>query len=203
MASQLSLQERLKIYWRITELGSLTRRYIVIGAFDGALTIVAIVLAALAAAVLLGAVMTLDQVIILVRASLSAGMGLAISSGWGAYEAERVERKKEIQHLEQHMQRPMGGCMVESAVKFATGWASFIHGISPLPAAILPLIPLILFPADFIMAATISVIVTMIFLFFLGVWMGRIAKTNMIFGGLRMVIIGLITALICVLIGAH
>jgi hypothetical protein len=94
MAKQLTLQERLKIYWRITELGSLTRRYIVIGAFDGALTIVAIVLAALAAAVLLGAVMTSDQVTLLVRASLSAGVGLAISSGWGAYEAERVERKK-------------------------------------------------------------------------------------------------------------
>lgn len=147
--------------------------------------------------------MTPAQVTLLVRASLSAGVGLAISSGWGAYEAERVERKKEIQHIELHMQRPMDGCMVESAVKFATGWASFIHGISPLPAAILPLIPLVLLPSDFITAATISVIITMIFLFFLGVWMGRIAKTNMLFGGLRMVIVGLITALICVLIGAH
>ena len=85
MANHLSLQERLKIYWRITELGSLTRRYIVIGAFDGALTIVAIVLAALAAAVLLGSVMTPEQVNLLVRASLSAGVGLAISSDWGAY----------------------------------------------------------------------------------------------------------------------
>lgn len=81
--------------------------------------------------------------------------------------------------------------------------ASLIHGVSPLPAAILPLIPLVLFPADFIMAATVSVIITMIFLFILGMWMGRIAKTNMVFGGLRMVIIGLITALVCVLIGAH
>jgi predicted membrane protein (TIGR00267 family) len=62
---------------------------------------------------------------------------------------------------------------------------------------------LVLLPSDFITAATISVIITMIFLFFLGVWMGRIAKTNMLFGGLRMVIVGLITALICVLIGAH
>ncbi|MHA2429150.1 MAG: hypothetical protein ACXADB_14105, partial [Candidatus Hermodarchaeia archaeon] len=94
IANQLSLQERLKIYWRITELGALRRRYIVIGAFDGALTIVAIVLAALAAAVLLGMVMTPNQVTLLVRASLSAGVGLAISSGWCAYEAERVERKK-------------------------------------------------------------------------------------------------------------
>ncbi len=203
MASQLSLQERLKMYWRITELGALTRRYLVIGAFDGALTIVAIVLAALAGAMLFDVLVSPSEIDILVRAGLSAAVGLALSSGWGAYEAERVERRKEIQLLEQQMQRPMDGCMVDSAVHFATGWASFIHGISPLPAAILPLIPLILFPLDFVFAGFISVSITMIFLFLLGVWMGRISKSNILTGGLRIVIVGLITALICVLIGAY
>jgi predicted membrane protein (TIGR00267 family) len=186
----------------MTQLGSLTRRYIVIGAFDGALTIVAIVLAALAGAMLLSVHITASEVSLLVRAGLSAGVGLAISSGWGAYEAERVERKREIQHLEIQMQRSMDGCMVDSAVRFATVWASFIHGFAPLPAAILPLIPLILFPADFITAGIISVGVTMVFLFLLGIWMARIAKTNIFAGGLRIVMAGLITALICVLIGA-
>lgn len=186
----------------MTELGSLTRRYIVIGAFDGALTIVAIVLAALASALLFQVHITVSEVNLLVRAGLSAGVGLAISSGWGAYEAERVERKREIQHLEIQMQRSMDGCMVDSAVRFATAWASFIHGFAPLPAAILPLLPLVLFPADFVTAGIISVIITMIFLFFLGIWMARIAKTNIFAGGFRIVFAGLITALICVLIGA-
>jgi predicted membrane protein (TIGR00267 family) len=186
----------------MTELGSLTRRYIVIGAFDGALTIVAIVLAALAGALLFNIHITLSDVNLLIRAGLSAGVGLAISSGWGAYEAERVERKREIQQLEIQMQRSMDGCMVDSAVRFATAWASFIHGIAPLPAAILPLVPLLLFPADFVTAALLSVGITMSFLFFLGIWMARIAKSNIFAGGLRMVFAGLITALICVLIGA-
>jgi len=202
MTQKLSRVECYRLYWRMTELGSLTRRYIVIGAFDGALTIVAIVLAALASALLFHVHITVSEVSILVRAGLSAGVGLAISSGWGAYEAERVERKREIQHLEIQMQRSMDGCMVDSAVRFATAWASFIHGFAPLPAAILPLIPLILLPADFITASIISVGITMFFLFFLGIWMARIAKTNMFAGGFRIVFAGLITALICVLIGA-
>ena len=65
----------------MTELGSLTRRYIVIGAFDGALTIVAIVLAALAGTMLFGAFIDPIEVNIIVRAGLSAAIGLAISSG--------------------------------------------------------------------------------------------------------------------------
>jgi hypothetical protein len=47
MTNSMGRVECWKLYWRMTELGSLTRRYIVIGAFDGALTIVAIVLGAL------------------------------------------------------------------------------------------------------------------------------------------------------------
>jgi predicted membrane protein (TIGR00267 family) len=96
----------------------------------------------------------------------------------------------------------MDGCMVGSAVRFATAWASFIHGIAPLPATILPLVPLILFPADFIFAGIVSVGITMVFLFILGIWMARIARTNIFAGGFRIVFAGLITALICVLIGA-
>ena len=82
---KLTKVECYRYYWRMTELGSLTRRYIVIGAFDGALTIVAIVLAALASALLLSIHITVSEVTLLVRAGLSAGVGLAISSGWGAY----------------------------------------------------------------------------------------------------------------------
>ncbi|MFX0167732.1 MAG: VIT1/CCC1 transporter family protein [Candidatus Hodarchaeota archaeon] len=202
MTQKLSTIECLRMYWRMAELGPLTRRYIVIGAFDGALTIVAIILATLAGVMLFSAQVTILEVNLLIRAGLSAGVGLAISSGWGAFEAERVERKREIQHLEVQMQRSMDGCLVDSAVRFATAWASFIHGIAPLPAAVLPLIPLFLFPADFVMAGLLSVAITMSFLFLLGIWMARIMKTNPFACGLRMVFAGLITAIICVLIGA-
>ncbi|TRO55355.1 hypothetical protein E2P64_07175 [Candidatus Bathyarchaeota archaeon] len=186
----------------MTDLGSLTRRYIVIGAFDGALTIVAIVLGALAAVMLFGAIIEPLDVRILVSAGLAAAIGLAISSGWGAYEAERVERKLEIKNLERQMHRPMDGCMVDSAVRFATVWASFVHGFAPLPAAVLPLVPLMLIPFDFILAGVISVITTMLFLFVLGLWMGHLAKANLISGGLRMVLAGVITSVILVVLAA-
>ncbi len=202
MTESMGRIECWRLYWRMTDLGSLTRRYIVIGAFDGALTIVAIVLGALAAVVLFGNIISPLDVRLLVNAGVAAAIGLAISSGWGAYEAERVERKLEIQQLEQQMQRPMNGCMVDSAVRFATIWASCIHGIAPLPAAILPLIPLMILPFDFLLGGAISVAITMLFLFVIGVWMGRIANASMIAGGLRMVLAGVVTALILVALAA-
>jgi predicted membrane protein (TIGR00267 family) len=200
VSNELGLRASLRMYWHMTNLGSLTRRYIVIGAFDGALTIVAIVLAALASALLIGALVETKQLVI---AGLGAAVGLAISSSWGAFEAERVERRRELDDLEQQMHRSMDGCMVDKAVRFATYWASFIHGASPLPAALLPLIPLLLLPYDFITAAIISVTITLAFLFILGVWMGRLAKSNSFIFGMRMVLAGLVTAAICVFIGVH
>ena len=193
---KLSYRQKYQMYWKMTELGSLTRRYIVIGAFDGALTIVAIILAAFAVALAGGSI----ELRTILLAGVGGSIGLAISSGWGAYEAERVERRREIEHLETQMHRKMDGCMVDNAVRFATYWASFIHGISPLPAGLLPLIPLILLPHDFLFAALISVAVTLVFLFALGLWMGRFSKTNGILVGLRMVFAGLITAAILFLI---
>ena len=186
------------MYWRMTELGPLSRRYIVIGAFDGALTVVAIVLAAYSSSFVRPA-----DTHHLIIAGLGAAVGLAISSGWGAFEAERSERRRELDHLSQMMQRDLNGCMVDSAVRFATYWASFIHAISPLPAALLPLVPIVLLPNAFHLAAIISILITLVFLFILGVYMGRIANTNYIVSGLRMVMAALITAAICVVIGAH
>jgi len=186
------------MYWRMTELGPLTRRYIVIGAFDGALTVVAIVLAAFASSFVRPA-----DVHHLIIAGLGAAVGLAISSGWGAFEAERSERRRELEHLSRMMQRDLNKCMVDSAVRFATYWASLIHALSPLPAALLPLVPIVLLPTAFHLAAIISILITLVFLFVLGLYMGRIAGTNCIVSGLRMVLAALITAAICALIGAH
>ncbi len=193
----MGLRNRIRIYWRMTELGSLTRRYIVIGAFDGALTIVAIVLAALASVLLWGSLIDPDTIIL---SGLGAAVGLAISSGWGAYEAERVERRLELEELEHVMHRSMKKSLQVQAIRFATWWGGFIHAISPLPASLLPLLPIVLISTDFILAGIFSVIITLIFLMFLGIWMGRTAKINPITSGLRMVLAGLITAAICALL---
>lgn len=196
--NELGLRDRIRMYWRMTELGSLTRRYIVIGAFDGALTIVAIVLAALASVLLIGSSIDPKTIIL---SGLGAAVGLAISSGWGAYEAERVERHLELKELEHVMHRSMKKSLHVQAVRFATYWGGFVHAIAPLPASLLPLLPILMMPADaFVFAGMLSLIITLIFLMCLGIWMGKTAKINPITSGLRMVLAGLVTAAICVML---
>src|SRR3989304_4815879 len=70
-----------------TNVGPIGRRYFVIGAFDGALTILGIVVGAFA----VGAGEETRHLVII--ASISAAIGLAAGGAVGAYEAERGGKK--------------------------------------------------------------------------------------------------------------
>src|SRR5436309_12085264 len=87
-------RRRLREYDEITNVGPIIRRYFVIGAFDGALTVLGIIIGA-------SAFGTLEEHKALVlSASFGAAIALAVSSAVGAYEAERVEKKLDIRTIE-------------------------------------------------------------------------------------------------------
>src|SRR5207247_3106043 len=90
-------RRRLREYDEITNVGPIIRRYFVIGAFDGALTVLGIIIGA-------SAFGTLEEHKALVlSASFGAAIALAVSSAVGAYEAERVEKKLDIRTTERAM----------------------------------------------------------------------------------------------------
>src|SRR5439155_1000843 len=90
-------RRRLREYDEITNVGPIIRRYFVIGAFDGALTVLGIIIGA-------SAFGTLEEHKALVlSASFGAAIALAVSSAVGAYEAERVEKKLDIRTIERAM----------------------------------------------------------------------------------------------------
>src|SRR5438034_6214273 len=80
-------RRRIREYDEITNVGPIVRRYFVIGAFDGALTILGIIIGTVAVAA------DESHKAIILSASIGAGIALAVSSAVGAYEAERVEKK--------------------------------------------------------------------------------------------------------------
>jgi predicted membrane protein (TIGR00267 family) len=51
------------------------------------------------------------------------------------------------------------------------------------------------------MALYVAVILILVLLFILGAFLGRISKANFIFGGLRMLLVGAVTAVILLLVG--
>ncbi len=80
-------RRRLREYDEITNVRPIIRRYFVIGAFDGALTVLGIIIGASAFGDLEA------HKVLVVSASFGAAIALAVSSAVGAYKAERVEKK--------------------------------------------------------------------------------------------------------------
>ena len=193
-----SLSDRLKkirFHFTITKSGAIARRYFVIGAFDGALTILGVIL---------GAYVTEGHVHpelakqLILGAGFAGGIALAVSSTVGAYEAERVEHVLTHQKLEKAMLGPVEGDR-KDAIKTSILLSAIVHGVAPLLAAFVPLVPFFFMSLDSAVVTAIGM--TIGFLFVLGAYLGSLMKEMMLYTGLRFVIAGLGTAIILIFIG--
>lgn len=180
-------RQRIREYSEITDLGPIARRYFVIGAFDGALTILGIIVGAAAA----GAAES-ERAIVL-TAAISASIALAVSSAVGAFEAERVEKKLDISSLERAMLTRLSE-EHRGAFRFAAYTSALVHGVAPLIAALPPVVPFLLFPPQ---DATIAaIVVTLAFLFAMGAYLGTLVRERLVYTGLRFVAAGILTAVV-------
>jgi len=182
-------RQKVKDYNEITNVWPIVRRYFVIGAFDGALTILGLVVGAFVA----GA-----TAFLIVAASLSAGIGLSVSSAVGAYEAERVEKKLDQWTIERAMLVRMSEEHRE-AYRFAAILSAFVHGIAPLIAAILPVLPFLYFEIG--PATVFAILITAVMLFIMGSYLGALVHERFYLTGLRFVAAGLGTALLLWILG--
>jgi len=180
-------RQRIREYSEITDLGPIARRYFVIGAFDGALTILGIIVGAAASGV------GESEKAIILTASISAAIALAVSSAVGAFEAERVEKKLDIRSLERAMLTRLSE-EHKGAFRFAAYTSALVHGVAPLIAALPPVIPFLLLPMN--EAAIVALIVTLAFLFVMGAYLGALVRERAVYTGLRFIAAGLLTALV-------
>ncbi len=185
-------RQRVREYSEITNLGPIVRRYFVIGAFDGALTVLAIIIGAKVA----GAGESHKTLIL--ATSLAAGIGLAVSSAVGAYEAERVEKKLDQWTIERAMLAKMSEEHRE-AYRFAAILSALVHGVAPLIAAVLPVIPF--FFLGFNEATLAAILITTALLFVIGAYLGSLVRERFLLTGLRFVAAGLGTALLLWILG--
>ncbi len=189
--------KKIRFHFTITKSGAIARRYFVIGAFDGALTILGVILGAYVAE---GHTHPELAKQLILGAGFAGGIALAVSSTVGAYEAERVEHVLNHQQLEKAMLRPVEGDRKE-AIRTSTWLSAFVHGVAPLLAAFVPLVPFFFMSLDNAVVTAIGM--TIAFLFALGAYLGSIIKEMILYTGLRFVIAGLGTSIILILIGGE
>ena len=158
------------------------------GIIDGLLSTLGVVIGASAA----------DNAII-----LSAGIGGAVANGvsnfLGAFSSEEYKGQLQIQKLENAMlskgieDSQIGKDMRKERIK-----AGFLDGSSTIIGGFIPVMPFILLGhGDAILW---SVLCTVLTLFVLGAYIGKVSKKWIIFSGMKLMILGVLTALLVYLI---
>lgn len=198
MAPWDTIRERVgefRSYVKITEADEIARRYFVMNAFDGSLTMLGIILGTALAQV--------QDARIVIGAGVGASLAMGMSGFFGTYMTERAERTRKLKKLERAMVTNLDDSVWANASSFVSVWAAFVDGLSPALAAIVAVVPFIMahFGAlDFVTALYSSLFLIALTLFFLGAYLGRISEENLVLHGLRMLVVGAVTGFLVWLI---
>lgn len=185
--------KKWKRYSDISGVRAITRRYFVMNAFDGALTMLGVVIGAYVAGVL--------ESITIISAGIAGSIAMGVSGMSGAYMTEKAERTKRIKDLEKAMLADMKNGLHGKSHRFAAVFAAVVDGVSPAIAAMVVISPFFIARFGIIeveIAFFSCVGLTLIVLLLLGVYLAKISDESMIKYGLQMLIVGLVTALLCV-----
>lgn len=186
--------ERWKRYHKISGAGDVTRRYFVMNAFDGALTMLGVVIGAYVAGGL--------EPITIISAGIAGSIAMGASGMSGAYMTEKAERTKKMKDLERAMLTDMKNGLHDRAHRFATIFAAVVDGISPAIAAIFVISPFFIARFGIIEVETAfigCISLTLIVLLLLGIYLAKISDESMIRYGIQMLLVGIITAALCVI----
>jgi predicted membrane protein (TIGR00267 family) len=178
----MKLKKNIRVYFDLAEISAVSRRYFVIGFFDGIITI---------AGMLIGAYLAGHNTPeLVIPVGFATALALGISSSWGAFEAERVEQKALRLKREKSLLTRLDETIFDEAHSFATTFNSLVHGVSPILGASILILPYLFLPP--FEALECSLVICAACLFALGFAMGKMAKERAFLNGIRMLILGLL-----------
>jgi len=182
--------EKANQYNDIADIGEIARRSFGNNAFDGILTIIGVMVGSFTSGI--------RDPHVVITTGLTTSIAIMISGAWGAFLTESAERKKNLDELGQHTLTDLNGSRIGRASRFAAVAVSIVDGLSPFVGAILPLIPFFLnnlFPSIEIVYYT-AFGAALLSLFALGMWLGNVAKENLLIYGLKTLLAGVVSIII-------
>lgn len=192
--SKEKIFERWKRYYKISDVGKIVRRYFVMNAFDGALTMLGVVIGAYVAGIL--------EPIPIISSAIAGSIAMGTSGMSGAYMTEKAERTKKLKTLEKAMLTDLKNGIHDRSHRFATFFTAIVDGVSPAMAAMFVVSPFFIANMNLISVETAfiaCIIITLLVLLVLGIYLAFISDESMIKYGLQMLLIGIITATLCII----
>ena len=187
--------KRLKRTLRYSNSAEYPRRYAVMNAFDGLITILGIILGSK----LLGSAEA-GQI---VAASVGALIAMGISGASGTYMTEMAEQERKIKELQDAMLTNLEGTVLVKAHREAAVVSALVDSAAAIFAGLLAVAPYFLTVAGYlseVAAFYSSLIISLSLLFTLGVFLGRVAGRSLLFSGLKALGIGCLTLLFLLLL---
>ena len=185
----MSLFQQAKFLLRITRTHDIVRRYFVVNGFDGALTMLGLIIGFL--------VSTPADLSLIINACLGAAIALGVSGVSSAYVSESAERKRALGKLEEAMISNLQESAHGEAARLAPILIALVNGSAPLIISLLILIPLWLSNAGIPLPLPplyAAIIIALLLVFLLGVFLGRIAGISWLRSGVQTLLIAIVTA---------
>ncbi len=174
------LMNTLTKIFRYSKSAEYSRRYFVINAFEGALTVWGIILGIH----LLGS----RQVFQIVSGGLGAILAMSISGVGSAYIAESAEQERRIKEIEEALLMKIEGTEIIKAHRRVAIMSALINSLASSLAGLLVLSPYLAAASNLMessYAFTYSMIILFTTLFIIGIFLGKISGRSLLLSGLK------------------
>ncbi|NNG14502.1 MAG: hypothetical protein HKM22_05015 [Gammaproteobacteria bacterium] len=183
---------------RITRTHDIVRRYFVVNGFDGALTMLGLIIGFL--------ISTTTDLSVIINACLGAAIALGVSGASSAYVSEAAERRHALEKLEEAMISDLQESAHGEAARRVPLLIALVNGAAPFIISLLILTPLWLSNAGITLPLSplyAAIIVALLLIFLLGVFLGRIAGISWLRSGIQTLLVALVTAALIYLFVGH
>jgi predicted membrane protein (TIGR00267 family) len=190
--------DEIGTYLRVTRAQMILRRYFAMNAFDGSMTSLGVVIGAY--------ITNIVDPMAVIGVIIVSGIAMAVSGFSGTYMTESAERSRSLNELEDAMLTNLDNTIYGEASRFVAIIAALVDGSAPFLASIPAVIPFYLSYIGLLpngLAFVTSIGASLLTLFLLGVFLGRVSDRNVLYSGVKMVIAGVAVALLALLLNAH
>ncbi|WP_456405214.1 hypothetical protein [Thiolapillus sp.] len=182
------LLNQIKALLKISRPQEIMRRYFVVNGYDGALTMLGL---------LMGFHVSGDvELAVVITSCLAAALALGMSGLSSAYISEVAEQRHALAQLEKAMVSSLEESRHARAAVWVPWLVALVNGLSPLLVALIIMTPLWLARNDLLLtisplSAAMAIALAIVFLF--GVFLGRVGGTFWLWSGLQSLLVALVT----------
>jgi predicted membrane protein (TIGR00267 family) len=191
----VSLFGQVRFLLQITRTHEIMRRYFVVNGFDGALTMLGLIIGFLISAS--------TDLSVIITACLGAAIALGMSGVSSAYISEAAERRRELLKLQEAMVTDLQESAHGAAARWVPMMIALVNGLAPLLISLLILVPLWLAELGIPLPLSplyLAIMIALLLIFLLGVFLGRIANISWLRSGLQTLLVAVITVVLIYLI---